>query len=65
MKKVVWQNHHTHYLDKDGVDKTVTVTRAEHFYLTRIGYFKALSRGFRKAMKHILKTKPVLTKGGE
>ena len=59
-KKAVWQKHHILYLEKDGEEKTVMVTRAEHFYLTRVNYFKGLSKGFKSAMKHILKTKPEL-----
>ena len=54
MKKVVWQRHHIKYDPEIVVD----VTRAEHFYLTRLNYFNGLSKGFRKAIKAILKDKP-------
>jgi hypothetical protein len=62
MKKDVWQRHHILYLDKDGVEKTVMVTRSEHFYLTRVNFFKELSAGFRQAMRYILRTKPMKVK---
>jgi len=57
-KKLVWQNHHVSYLP----EILAVVTRPEHYYLTRVGRFGALSLGFRKAMQHIMDTKPIREK---
>ncbi len=54
-KKVIWQNHHISY---DPEILTV-VTRSEHYYLSRLNFFKSLSRGFRVAMIALMGSKPI------
>lgn len=57
-KGEVWQGHHLRYPDKDGWEWIERVRRKEHFYLTRLSYFKGFSIGFRIAMLDMLKNKP-------
>jgi hypothetical protein len=57
-KKIVKQRHHILYKEKDGKDWIVTIKRSEHFWITRLSWFKSLSKGAKTAIKHILKTKP-------
>jgi len=37
---------------------TVKIFRSEHFWITRLSWFKSLSPGAKKAIKYILKTMP-------
>lgn len=53
-RKQIWQKHHIYYKP----EVLVPVTRAEHFYLTRLSFFKGFSKGFRKAIKTMLRDKP-------
>ncbi len=57
-KKVIWQNHHISY----DPEILAVVTRAEHFYLGRLNYFKSLSNGFRVAMLALMASKPIKEK---
>ena len=54
-KKTIYQLHHISYEP----EVTVKVTRAEHFYLTRLGWFKSFTKGFREAVKVLLGSKPI------
>ncbi len=58
-KKVIWQNHHIKYLPNEIL---AVVTRPEHYYLSRLNFFKSLSRGFRVAMIALMDSKPVREK---
>jgi len=51
----VWQLHHTSY----DPERTVVVTRAEHYFITRLNLFKAFSLGAREAIKCLLDSKPI------
>lgn len=57
-KKTVWQLHHVVY----DPPKVVVCTRAEHYYLSRLNFFKSLSNGFREAMIELMASKPVKEK---
>lgn len=57
-KPDIWQNHH---ISRDP-EILAVVTRSEHYYLSRLNFFKSLSRGFRVAMQAIMDTKPVREK---
>jgi hypothetical protein len=57
-KKEVWQKHHITY-DPEWIEE---VTRAEHFYITRLNRFNSLSWGSRVAILYILLTKPIKIK---
>ena len=54
IKPEVWQKHHICYEP----EVVVRVTRAEHFFITRLSWFKELSAGCKKAIKEVLKSKP-------
>ena len=41
--RVVWQDHHISYQDRDGSEWMVKVRRSVHFIITRLGRY---SRGF-------------------
>lgn len=53
-KKNCVQIHHLSYEP----EITVKIFRSEHFWITRLSWFKSLSAGAKKAIRHILKTKP-------
>ena len=57
-KKTIWQNHHVSYEP----EILAVVTRAEHFYLSRLNFFKSLSKGFRTAMIALMASKPIKEK---
>ena len=57
-KKTVWQNHHISH----DPEILAVVTRAEHYYLSRLNFFKSLSNGFRVAMQALMDSKPVKEK---
>ena len=58
-KKIVWQNHHIEYSPNEIL---AVVTRSEHYYLSRLNFFKSLSRGFRVAMIALMAKKPIKEK---
>ena len=53
-KKEIIQVHHISY-DPEIV---VKVTRAEHFIITRLSWYKELTAGCKKAIRELLKLKP-------
>ncbi len=57
-KKIVWQCHHVTYEP----ERVVICTRAEHFYLSRLNFFKSLSTGFREAIIALMDSKPIREK---
>ena len=54
-KPVVWQRHHITYEP----ELVTWCTRAEHFYITRLSRFASLSRGAKRAIRFILREKPI------
>jgi len=57
-KKTIWQLHHVTY----NPERVVICTRAEHYYLSRLNFFKSLSDGFREAMLALMANKPTREK---
>jgi hypothetical protein len=54
-KKVVWQKHHLTYEPRAII---VRVRRSEHYVITLLDRFSALTRGAKKAIRYIARTKP-------
>jgi len=52
--KACYQVHHVKY----NPEITVIVTRAEHYYITRLSWFKSLTPGAKKAIRFILRNTP-------
>lgn len=53
-KSKVIQRHHITYIP----EKCVFITKGEHWVITQLTWHKRLSEGAKKAIRHILKTKP-------
>lgn len=53
-KRDCLQRHHIQYEP----EVVVTVRRSEHFFITRLSYFKELTAGAKKAIRYIVRTKP-------
>ncbi len=53
-RKEIWQTHHLRYEP----ELTVRVRRSEHFFITRLSWFKELSAGAKRAIRFILVNKP-------
>ncbi len=59
MKKQVYQTHHITYEP----EVTVRVTRGEHYVISQLQRFKALTRGAKRAIRYILKVAPIRKEG--